>query len=161
MNFDSPLAFAAHLVALQSAIERAEHAGLEKVAKLIEHDAKEQIGAYQDAVGPFPAWAELADSTKADRSKHGFSENEPLLRTGELRNSIEHEVSGSEAVIGSKSDIAAYQEFGTDRIPPRPFVGPAAFKNKDKIEQILGAALVQGLTGGNALDALGYDLTTE
>lgn len=161
MNFDSPLAFATHLLAIERAIARAEQAGLEKVAKIIERDAKDQIGHYQDAAGPFPAWAELADSTKADREHNGFPPDEPLLRTGELRKSIQHEVSGSEAVVGSMLDIAAYQEFGTERIPPRPFIGPAAFKNKDKIEKILGAALVQGLTGGNQIEGLGYDFSTE
>jgi HK97 gp10 family phage protein len=74
-----------------------------------------------------------------------------LLVTGELYASIQHESSGNEAVIGSKMDIGAYQEFGTDKIPPRPFMGPAAFVNKEKIERIMARGVVAGILGGNAL----------
>jgi hypothetical protein len=43
-----------------------------------------------------------------------------------------------------------YQELGTDRIPPRPVLGPAAYKNKDKIERILGEAVVHAMEYGAA-----------
>lgn len=150
--------FAEHLLLLNLAIERSVHKGLEKAAKLIENDAKRQIGHYQDAVGPFQDWAPLADSTEAEKARLGYPIDAPLLRDGHLRDSIEHEVSGLEAVVGSKSDIAVYQEFGTKTIPPRPFIGPAAFKNKEAIQKILGKALVEGLIGGEAIhESLGYD----
>ncbi|MBB5189604.1 HK97 gp10 family phage protein [Silvimonas terrae] len=133
-------------------------AGLEKAAVVVEKDAKQRIGEYQEAEGPFPAWAELSDSTKEDRARQGYTENDPLLRSGDLQRSIEHEVGYTEAVIGSKSPVAAYQEFGTYRIPPRPFLGPAAFHNKKRIQRILGAAMVSGLVGGSPVHALlGYD----
>lgn len=158
-EFDSPAAFALHLLAVSYAIHKAEQAGLERVAKLIEKDAKDRIGHYQAAIGPFPEWEPLADSTEYEKSRAGYPVDAPLLRTGEMRESIEHEVARNEAVIGSKQDKAAWQEFGTDSIPPRPFIGPAAFNNRDKIEQILGEALVQGLTGGEVIHAaLGYDM---
>lgn len=132
--------------------------GMAKSAQLIETAAKREIGEYQPAAGAFPAWAELAESTKADRVAKGFSEDEPLLRTGDLRDSIKHEVSEFEAVIGSESDIAAYQEFGTDKIPPRPFMGPALFNNSERIAKILGAAVAIGVSGGQrAAASLGYD----
>lgn len=153
--------FAEHLLLLNLAIERSVHKGLEKAAKLIEQDAKRQIGHYQDAVGPFQDWAPLADSTEAEKARLGYPIDSPLLRDGHLRDSIEHEVSGLEAVIGSKSDIAEYQEFGTKTIPPRPFIGPAAFKNKEAIQKILGKAMVEGLIGGEAIhESLGYDFET-
>ncbi len=157
-EFDSLAAFATHLVEVAIAEEIALHHGLEKVASGIEKAAKGKIGTYQEASGPFPAWQELADSTKADRLNKGYDPDEPLLRDGTLRDSIQHEVEGLEAIIGSKSDIAAYQEFGTARIPPRPFIGPAAFENKNKIERILGEAAVAGIVGGRLIHpALGYD----
>jgi HK97 gp10 family phage protein len=132
--------------------------GLTKSAGLIESTAKLEIGEYQPAVGPFPKWAELAEDTKIDRVQHGYPENEPLLRSGELRDSIKREVSDLEAVIGSESEIAAYQEFGTDKIPPRPFMGPALFNNREKIAKILGAAVAIGVSGGQrAAASLGYD----
>lgn len=133
--------------------------GLEKCAKAIEETAKAEIGTYQPAVGPFQDWEQLADSTVAQRERLGFTPNDPLLRTGELRGSIERQVHNLEAVIGSKSDIAAYQEFGTDKIPPRPFLGPAVIHNRKKIERIVGEAAVSGLAGGHRVHpSLGYDM---
>ncbi len=150
VTFDSPLAFALHLAERAAAVEVAIHEGLDLAAAVVEREAKDQIGSYQDATGPFPAWQELAASTKADRVRQGYPENEPLLREGDLRDSIAHEVSGLEAVIGSESDIASYQELGTTTIPPRPFLGPAALKSKERIGKILGLAVAEALMYGDA-----------
>jgi HK97 gp10 family phage protein len=158
MEFESVALFAEHLLTLEVAIEATTHRALEKAARVVEKDAKGQIGTYQDAVGPFQDWALLADSTEAEKARLGYPADAPLLRDGTLRDSIEHEVEGNEAVIGSKSDVAEYQEFGTKTIPPRPFMGPAVFKNKEKIQRILGEALVEGLIGGAKVHSLlGYD----
>lgn len=158
-EFDSFAAFAEHLAVMSVAVVAAERRALEKCAVLVEKTAKSEIGQYQEAVGPFPSWADLADSTEAEKAHKGYPVDSPLLREGDLRDSIEHEVHGADAVIGSKSDIAAYQEFGTNTIPPRPFIGPAAYRNKEKIHHILGAALVEGLTVGEVIHpALGYDI---
>lgn len=157
-EFGDVATFAAHLLTLNAAIEESTHRGLKKVATIIERDAKAQIGYYQPEVGPFQDWAPLADSTEVEKARLGYPSDAPLLREGDLRDSIEHEVAGHEAVIGSKSDIAEYQEFGTNTIPPRPFIGPAAFKNKEAIQHILGASLVHGLIGGGPIHpSLGYD----
>lgn len=157
-EFADVATFAMHLLTLNAAIEHHAHKGLGKAAKIIERDAKRQIGHYQPEVGPFQDWAPLADSTEAEKARLGYPADAPLLRDGQLRDSIQHEVSGLEAVVGSKSDIAEYQEFGTRTIPPRPFIGPAAFKNKEAVQKILGASLVQGLIGGSPIHpSLGYD----
>lgn len=158
-EFESLAQLAEHFAATSVSIVVAEQKALKKCAKLIETTAKEEIGEYQPAVGPFPSWAPLAEATEADKARRGYPLDAPLLREGDLRDSIEHEVEGLEAVIGSKSDIAAYQEFGTDKIPPRPFIGPAAFRNKQKIQRILGEGIVEGLAGGSVIHrALGYDM---
>ena len=138
----------AHLAAMAAAQTLALHHGLEKCAIAIERTAKSEIGHYQGEVPPFAGWVELADSTKADRSAQGFSENDPLLRTGTLRDSLSHEVSALEAVIGSDSDIMVYQELGTSRIPPRAVLGPAAIRNKDLIIRTLGHAAAEGMLYG-------------
>ena len=109
--------------------------------------AKEKIGEYQDEAGPFVAWAELAESTKADRTRQGFPEDEPLLRTGEMRDSIEHQVEVPVAQVGSNSDIAVYQELGTQHIPPRSFLGGAAVEKLDDIMKIVGEHAVAALVG--------------
>jgi len=127
-----------------------EH-GLEKAAAEIDKAAKDKIGEYQAANGMHDAWPELADSTKEDRVRKGFTENDPLLRSGELRDSMGHETKGLEAAIGSTSDIAVYQELGTDKIPPRPFLGAAAYEHIDEVKKIVGGAVITGIVGGSAL----------
>lgn len=124
-----------------------EQLALEKAAKLVEKRAKEKIGEYQDQAGPFIAWPELAESTKADRARQGFPEDEPLLRTGEMRDSIEHTVGNGEAQVGSNSDIAVYQELGTQHIPPRSFLGGAVVDEMDRIIKIVGEDAVAALVG--------------
>lgn len=154
----SPMEFAAHLLERAAVEVAALEEGLERVAMHIQKTAKSEFGVYQPERGPFNEWDELADSTKADRVRQGYSENDPLFRSGALRDSIQHEVHGLDAVIGSKSDIMAYQEFGTEKIPPRPVLGPAALRNKARIESLIGAAAVMGIVGGDRIhESLGYD----
>lgn len=143
------------------------HEGLRIIAKRIERDAKVEIGTYQDAVGPFPGWPELAEATKDDRVSKGFSENDPLFRTGQRKDDITHAVQGLEAAIGTPEGaptaiIAVVEEFGNEREPARPVLGPAAFKNKATIQKLVGAAAVAGLIGHDRIhEALGYDFKTE
>lgn len=157
-EFESLLEFAEFLTMRALAEYEALHHGLKAVAKHIERVAKDEFGVYQPEVGPFPEWEELADSTKEDRLRQGYDPDEPLLRTGALRDSISHEVDGLEAEIGSDSDIMVYHEFGTEKIPPRPVLGPAAYRSKKQIEALVGAAVVSGMVGQSVLPAqLGYD----
>lgn len=142
-EFSSLTDFALHLASLPVALSVASHKALDKIGRLVEKDAKDQIGSYQAAIGEFPAWAPLTTATQADRVRQGYSADDPLLRDGTLRRSIEHEVSGDSVVVGSKLDIAAFQEFGTKTIPPRPFIGPAAVKAKDHVERVFGEAFVE------------------
>ena len=143
------LGFAEHLgkLVIAEAIET-EHM-LTTAAEVIEKEAKAEIGHYQSAAGPFAAWAELADSTKNDRVSKGFPENDPLLRTGEMRDSIEHTVRGREAHVGSDNDKAVWQELGTGHIPPRSFLGGAAFRKAPEVAEKIGADTVAYLTGAS------------
>ena len=158
--------FTRHLLVAATAEIAALQEGLEVAAKLIESSAKKEIGHLQPEVGPFNAWDELAESTQIEKERLGYVFNDdynPLLRTGELRDSIQHEVRPLEAIVGSRSMIMAYQEFGTSRgIPPRPVLGPAAYKNKEKIRAIIGAAAISGIVGSRRIpEALGYDMEAE
>lgn len=151
--------FADHLLMAAAKERLALAAGLERVAAGIEKKAKEKIGHYQEDSGMFPGWEPLAQSTEDEKARLGYPLDAPLLRDGELRDSIKHEVHELEAVIGSESDIAVYQEFGTSTIPPRPFIGPAAFESEEKIKNVLVAATVMGIMGGMQMHpSLGYDL---
>ncbi len=117
--------------------------GVKEFAEEVEKTAKEELGNYQPAYGPFNAWDSLAESTKEDRANQGYPEDEPLLRSGELRDSIEHEVMGLSAIIGTKSQIGFWQEVGTDKIPPRPFMGPAYVRKVDGFMEEIGASVMR------------------
>lgn len=131
---------------------------LERIAQKVEDTAKAEFGVYQPATGGFPAWPELADSTQDERVKAGYSADEPLLRSGETQASISHEVEGLEAVVGSTSDVMVFHEFGTSKMPARPVIGPAAFRNRDWIQRLAAAAVVAGFIGEDVIhQALGYD----
>lgn len=164
-TFPNPASFARHLlnVAVSEALVVQE--GLEACAKLIENSAKEEIGHLQPAVGPFAAWAPLADSTIADKARQGYlfnDEGNPLLRRGDLRDSISHDVEPLSAVIGSTSQIMVYQEYGTIHIPARSVIGAAGYKNKEKIIAILTLALASGFSGASmVLPFLGATISTE
>lgn len=150
-EFSSFAGFATHLMAMEAAVKTAEHHSLKKVAQLVEDTAKAEIGHYQAAVGPFPAWAPLAESTEEQKAAKGYPAGAPLLGTGEMRDNITHQVEGEVAVIGSPDERMVYHEFGTSKMPPRPVLGPAVFSNKAKIEKIIGKAVVAGLLGGQVV----------
>lgn len=167
-TFDSFSGLALELATRVPAIAIELHHGLERALVLVERTAKGEFGHYQPAVGGFPEWPELADATKDDRVSQGFSENDPLLRTGAQRDSISHEAHGLEGAVGSTDDKMVFSEFGTVHEPARPVLGPAAFMNKDAIQRLIGAAAVTGLIGGKAggavediHKALGYSFETK
>ena len=114
------------------------HRSLSEIGEVVERIAKAKIGTYQPfETSPqgqgFWEWIPLTEGTMADRVAQGFPANEPLERTGELRDSIEHEVEGSEMLtVGSDDPIARYQEIGTASVPPRPFIGPSMAESMDR-----------------------------
>lgn len=146
-EFKSLGSFADFLATRVPVLHEALHVGLEVVAAKINKTAKDEIGIYQPEVGPFPAWPELAEFTVQDRLAQHYSPDEPLLRDGTLRESYTHEVEGLEAVIGSDSDIAVYQEVGTAKIPPRPVLGPAAIHDEKFMMETIGTAAVAAIGG--------------
>ncbi len=148
-EFHSLAAFSEHLLKIAAVEELLVRKAVSHCAKLVEKEAKAELGTYQEQTGPFIAWPELAESTKADRVKQGYAEDEPLLRTGEMRDSIGTTIStdGLEAQIGSNDDRAVWQELGTEHIPPRSFLGGAMSRKLPEINQALGAAVYSALIG--------------
>lgn len=140
-------------------VHEAELIALEAIGQMVEAEAKKVIGTYEFD------WPQLAEPTQADRERKGYAPNEPLLRTGELRAAIEHQVdahgrfveigvpegvphSGTGATVG---DIATWQEFGTATIPPRPFLGPALYyllgngAIQQVVQETVGAAIASNM----------------
>ncbi len=148
--------FAAHLGALEAKAELALHQALKQAASVVESTAHAEFGHYQPAVGPFAKWEPLSEATRADRVRQGYSADEPLLRSGELRASVTHQVNGLEAVIGSADEVMLYQELGTSKIPPRALLGPAVLRNRKKLKKLLGHAAASGIAGVKHLPS--YDV---
>lgn len=153
-SFTSLGQFALRLLAADVAIQVQAHRALHKVGKIVEDEAKDEIGRYQDAIGPYPAWAPLAPATEERKAQMGYPADAPLLATGQMRDNITHEVAGPEVVIGSPDERALYHEVGTDKMPPRPVFGPAAYKSRGAIEKAFGEAIMAGLLNGKQVKLL-------
>ena len=75
----------------------------------------------------------------------------PAVRSGNLQNSIhtEYDDKGLTAYVGvlelAKVDYAAYLEYGTRKMEPRPFIEPALEKNKDQIAKKINDAVDRAL----------------
>ena len=108
--------FALKLAAAIDTVKPRLEIGLDKVGELAQTMAVHYIGTYQTG------WPRLAESTLEKKSA-----DTPLLETGAMRDSIEKELDPIEmkVTVGSKSKIALWQELGTSRIPPRPFLSLA------------------------------------
>ena len=112
--------------------------------------AKDKLGTYQKAYGPFPAWPKLAESTLEDKAAMGYPSPSPLLRTGAMAETITAEVSKlSPAVfkvkLESNSPYAEYHEYGTINMPARPFLGPAGLEAANATSKVLGLSLAIAL----------------
>lgn len=91
----------------------------------------------------------------------GYPADAPLEATGQMRDSISHKTHGLEAVIGSTDPKMVYHEFGTAKMPARPVMGPAVFRNKEFIRRTIGTAAVEGIVGGRLIHAaLGYNFSS-
>lgn len=64
-------------------------------------------------------------------------ESPSYVRTGRLKNSITHVVSGDAVYIGTNVEYAPYVELGTSRMKPRPFLKNAATKYEDDYKKIV------------------------
>jgi hypothetical protein len=138
---------AALFAEMRFAYEAAVKGALEKACVVIEDEAKRVIGSYDYG------WRELAESTQAERARLGFPPNEPLLRTGEMRDSLEHQVVLAEkkGYVGSNDDKAVWQELGTSRgIPPRSFLGGAAAHKGQEAAEAIGQKIFFALTSKGA-----------
>ena len=143
----SLLGFVEHIGRIGAEMVVVEHDALERAAVIVDREAKRSVGHYQAQAGPFAAWEDLAESTQQDRAAHGYPDNEPELRTGEMRDSIEHVVHGREADIGSNSEILEWQELGTAKMPPRSILGGAAVRKAPAVAHEIGESVVMALVG--------------
>lgn len=142
--------------------EAARREGLEVGIKVALEESKSELGRYQPAAPPFGEWKPLAEATRDERRDLGFPEDEPLLRTGELRAAIESNVEGDTAAIGVPSRevgdgsrknpfrdiglVAQNQELGVT-IPARSFLGGAMVRKHDEILEATARPTIELLRG--------------
>jgi hypothetical protein len=112
------------------------------IAEAAAAEAKYIIGHKQ------PDWDSLADPTKEQKGRMGFSgpEFSPLLRTGEMRDSIKWIATSMGGVIGSNDKVLYWHEVGTPKMPPRPVLGRALLSTIPLLEQMLGETAVRLLS---------------
>jgi phage gpG-like protein len=139
-TFANPLAFASFLTELKIALPTAEHVALERAAVIVETEAKRVLGTHDYG------WPPLAASTIASKA----TGDSPLLETGEMRDSIEHNVDGRSAFVGSDNDKALWHELGTSRVPPRPFLSGALAHKEADVVKAIGEAIAGFLVSGEA-----------
>lgn len=109
----------------------------ESVGQVAEGKAKAIVGEYQRSdLGGFESWEELAESTKSDRLRKGYAENDPGLRSGAMMASITHITNGTAVAIGSSSQKLVWFERGTSKQSPRSVVGLAAYRCEDDLRLI-------------------------
>jgi hypothetical protein len=149
-NFDSLESFAN---ALGQNVLRARIAEplLDAIGETVSQRAAAKLGTYQGSSGPFDRWKQLTDRTQKLRVAEGYTPNDPLLRSGEMRDELEElgyetQVALLRVIIGSPFDKALANEIGTQHIPPRSFLGAALHESLDEIRAYVGAATVAGLT---------------
>jgi phage gpG-like protein len=137
----SLLGFVAHLETIKRDMHTLGPMIIEKACAMVAAEARRVIGkGYDD-------WPALKPETMAERVRLGFKANEPLLRTGQLRDSIEWNSQGNQGWVGSNDPVAVWQELGTSRIPPRPFLAGAAAAMGPKIEKMAARAVIATMAG--------------
>ncbi len=133
---------ASHFRRAAKAFPAAIAAEVEDQGKAIEADAKSLFGTYQEG------WRDLDDSTRSERVRLGYTSDDPLFRSGALRDAVTHKVEhvpgGSSVFVGVEPGhtmlqgpdgrevdaalVMGVQEHGsTDgRVPARPVFGTVA-----------------------------------
>ena len=77
--------------------------------------------------------------TRIGLSAEGYAKKECPVDTGNLRNSITHEVRQSDKAvyIGTDVEYAAYVELGTTRTKAKPYLKPAATEHSTVYKRIM------------------------
>jgi phage gpG-like protein len=121
------------MAVLVAAAEATAHLGETLMAETVKTHIK-------DVYGDSGKLQDLADSTQEERARLGYSPNDPLVRTGQLlRDSIKIAYDPKGFAVGSEEPVAAFQEFGTGHIPPRPAIAIGASEAMPEVREIMVA----------------------
>lgn len=133
----SVLEFAAHLRSIERDMHEVGPMIIEKACAMVCEEARRVLGTHDYD------WPELKPETIARKIRG----DTPLLETGAMRDSITWTAKGLEGQVGSDSQIAVWQECGTSKIPPRPFLAGAAQHMEKKIHKMAARATIAVMTG--------------
>lgn len=75
----------------------------------------------------------------------GAAKNLTPVDTGNLRNSITHEMEKAEARVGTNVEYAPFVELGTVKMAAQPYLNPALEANKGNIKKIFADALKEAV----------------
>lgn len=92
---------------------------LQKIALYFEAETRMALERGQ---GRVTQWPDLAEKTKKQKMKKKGSPYPILTFTGRLRNSINSEVSQTQAMVFSGVAYGVFHQLGTSRMPARPFL---------------------------------------
>jgi phage gpG-like protein len=81
-------------------------------------------------------WKPLASSTQKQYKRKGYLLEPTLYRTGQLYRSIEVNVENDKVVITVGSQIGEYLQYGTKRMPARPFISLTPQDVKEIVEDL-------------------------
>ena len=150
--------FSRFLAEMAIAMPLADHLALDRAARIVQTEAKRVIGTYDYK------WPHLAPSTQADRTAHGYPADEPGLRRGDMRDSIDRQVAEHQAQIGSNDDHLVWFELGTSRQPPRSVLAQAAARKSREVSEEIGRVIHARLRsgglsqGGHLFDDVAFDV---
>ena len=140
-SIDEAIAF---FEGLSHVVRHAAAQGIEEGAHRVLESTREIVGHYQTShLGPYAPWEELADWTKTDRVASGYTENDPGLRDGTMRDSYRMSASGLHAQVGSNDMRAVWFEEGRGATPrggpqpPRLVLTLAAWRDSRMVFQII------------------------
>ena len=140
------LGFIAELETIKADMEHLPMAIAMRAGAAVAKKARAQIGREHEE------WPALAAATVADKMRHGYKAPAPLLRSGELRDSISWTAQptrdGAEVAIGSDLEVALWQEMGTSKIPPRSFLRSSLISMEPKIIKLAARMAASTLSGG-------------
>lgn len=103
------------------------------------------LTAVEGRIGPEAAVAVRVTALAVERDAKAFAP----VDTGFLRNSIGHDYTSgdtsAEAEIGPTAEYAQFVEFGTSRMAPAAFMGPALDRNSPLFAEAIAQAATRAL----------------
>jgi hypothetical protein len=150
MVFEGLTALARHAGTLSMKLNRAGTAATRHLGKTVLERTRAKFGHYQTGAGPFPGWPGLKLSTVLERIRLGFTPDDPLERTGALRDSYRMETDNHIVEVGSESKVALGQEEGipSHGVPARSTLGIAYVESEEdgfaRLNMDVAAILVYG-----------------